>query len=283
MKNLKAITLLFLGLILLACSSDDNGDGTNAPLTGDYFPSAMTNLWIYNVQNRNADDSMFDFDATDLMTISSSTASSFTLEANSGTNPAAGSMNSFLVNGSLSKTDDMLLFSGDLELPVEFSGFSDETITLTDVALYSLNAENGELSNTSGTINQDLDLDGTVFPLTIDYTFITSKLSTGSTLTVDGTEYSDVIKGNLRLEIEVTASIEIFGTVNNIDVLNTQDILSIDYYFSQDIGLIKADAVQGYAVAQTFLDIIGPLGITLDIPTTISVTNNQEIDSFVIN
>jgi hypothetical protein len=282
MKNLRAITLLFLGLVLVSCSSDDDGGGT-APLSGDYFPSTMADLWIYNVTNRNVDDPAFDFDATDLLTVNSSTASGYTVEANSGASPATGSMNSFLVGGTLSKTDDMLLFTGDLELPGAFSGFSDETITLTNVALYDLNAENGELSNTPGTISQDLDINGSIFPLTINYSFTTSKLTTASTLTVDGTEYSDVIKGNLSLEVSVTAAIDILGTVTNVDVLNSQDILTIDYYFSKDVGLIKADAVQGYDVADTFVQILQSFGIPLDIPTTISITNNQDIDSFIIS
>lgn len=342
MKNLKAITLFFLGLVLVACSSDDDSgdDGPSScdtaienldtaftdysevtstdanyvsicnayqdalqnaiDLCGDasgtyqalidsldctlnFFPSNVDDFWIYNVINRNEDDSTFNFDATDLLTVNSVTASSFTVEANGGATPAAGSMNSFLVNGTLSKIDNMLLYSGDLALPEAFAGFSDETITLTDIALYDLDADNGELSNTPGTITQDLDVGGSVFPLTINYSFITSKLSSGSTLTVDGTEYNNVIKGNLRLEVTVTAAVDILGTITNIDVLNRQDILTIDYYFSQGIGLIQANAVQGYEVAATFISILETFGIPLELPTAVTVTNDQELDSYVIS
>jgi len=278
MKNLKAIMLLFLGLVLISCSSDDDS-GSTPPVNGDYFPATIGDLWIYNVVNENRDDPSFDFTATDLLTVNSATASNFTVEANSGISPAAGSMNSFLTNGTLSKTDDMLLFTGDLELPEAFAGFSDETISLTDVALYDLNSDNGELSNTPGTIIQDLDIGGTIFPLTIEYTFITSKLSSGSTITVDGTEYNNVIKGNLKLEVTVTATVEILGAVS---ILGTQDVLSIDYYFAENIGLIKADAVQGYEVESTFIDLLEFSGVNLDIPTSISVTNAQELDSYVV-
>ena len=58
MKNLKALMLFFLGLVLVSCSSDDDS-GSTAPLNGDYFPSAMGDLWIYNVTNENPDDPNF--------------------------------------------------------------------------------------------------------------------------------------------------------------------------------------------------------------------------------
>lgn len=286
MKNLKAIMLLFLGLVLVSCSSDDDS-GSTSPVNGDYFPSTIGDLWIYNVENRNADDPAFDFDATDLLTVNTGTATDYTVEVNSGTTPAAGSMNSFLADGALSKTDDMLLFNGELELPEAFSGFSNETILLTDAALYDLNAEIGELSNTPGTINQDFDLGGTLIPLVINYAFTTSKLTNATnTLTVDGTNYSNVMKGNLSLEVTVTATVDLLGTgtPTTVSVLSSQNVLSIDYYFAKDIGLIKADAVQGYAVDDTFIALLELIpGFELTIPTSLSVTNVQDIDSFVVN
>ena len=61
-------------------------------------------------------------------------------------------------------------------------------------------------------------------------------------------------------------------------------VLSIDYYFAKDIGLIKADAVQGYAVDDTFIALLELIpGFELTIPTSLSVTNVQDIDSFVVN
>ncbi|MFD2823492.1 hypothetical protein ACFS5M_07420 [Lacinutrix iliipiscaria] len=284
MKNLKAIMLLFLGLVLVGCSSDDSG-GSSEPATGNYFPSTMDDLWIYNVENRNADDDTFDFDATDLLTVNSVTATSFTVDAN-GADPANGRMSEFLENGTLGKTESTLLYNGVLDLPAEFSDFSDETITLVDFVLYDLNASNGEeLSSTSGTFTQDFPFDGATIPLTIDYVLSTTNVNSGSnTLTVDGTEYTNVIQANISLEVTVIASMDILGTgtITEVDVLNTQDVLSIDYYFSQDVGLIKANATQGYAVADTFVEILTFGGIVLDIPTTVTVTNNQEIDSFIV-
>ena len=136
-------------------------------------------------------------------------------------------------------------------------------------------------------INQDFEIGGTLIPLEINYTFTTSKVTNATNnLTVDGTDYSDVMQGNLNLEVTVTATVDILGTgtPTNVSVLSSQNVLSIDYYFAKDIGLIKADAVQGYAVDDTFIALLEIIpGFELTIPTSLSVNNIQDIDSFVLN
>ncbi|AUC81533.1 hypothetical protein [Lacinutrix sp. Bg11-31] len=286
MKVLKKITLIFLGLVIFACSTDDDG-GTatltqSEPLTGDYFPNALSNLWIYNVVNTNPEDATLDFTEVESLTISSSTGSNYTLSANN--TPALGTMNGFLVNGTLTSTDDTLIYNGSISTPDVISELFNTSISLDNVLLYSLNADdNEELSTKSGTITQDLDLNGTIVPLTLNYSFSTTKLASSNSLTLDGETFSDVIKSNLRLNVDVTVTINAFGQQLNISVLDSQDIMSIDYYFAKDKGLIKANATQGYEISSSFVMLLEGQNIDIGIPTTASSTNNQEIDSYILN
>jgi hypothetical protein len=73
------------------------------------------------------------------------------------------------------------------------------------------------------------------------------------------------------------------GTPTTVSILSPQDILNIDYYFAKNVGLIQANATQGYEVSPSFIDLLELIpGFELTIPTSVSVTNNQEIDSFII-
>lgn len=284
MKVLKTITLFFLGLIIFACGSDDDANAPNEPepLTGDYFPNTSNNLWIYNVVNTNPDDVTFNFTEVESLTVSATSGNNYNLATNNM--PAFGTMNGFLINGTLTSTDETLIYNGELTTPDIISDLFDTTISLENILLYSLNAANNEVLTTkSGTITQDLDLNGTVVPLTINYSFSTKKLATSNSLAVDGETFTDVIKSNLSLNIDVTASIDLFGNQVTRTVLDPQDIMTIDYYFAKDIGLIKADATQGYEISADFITLLEGFSINLDIPTTVNTSNNQEIDSYILN
>ena len=84
------------------------------------------------------------FNATDLLTVASANGNSFTLDVNNNTSPANGTLNALLVNGTLNRTEDKLTFNGNLQLPAEFDTLFDQTVTLTNVVLYDLNASNNQ-------------------------------------------------------------------------------------------------------------------------------------------
>lgn len=287
MKNLKTLLLIGIASLFTACGSDDNGSGTIEPITGNYFPSSMDDLWIYNVENINDNDATLNYTGTDLLQVITSTNSNFTVQVNNGTSLAKGRMNTFLANGILSKTDDVLSYTGALGFPEVISEFSDATISLNNIALYDLNATNNqELSNTSGTDTEDLDLNGMIIPLTINYAITTTKLNILNNLTVDGVVYNNVTTSNLTLEMNITASIDLLGsgTPTDVSVFATQDVLSIDYSFAENIGLIKADADQGYVIDPSFVTLLELIpNFTFPLPTTATESNIQEIDSYVIN
>ncbi len=287
MKNLHSLyAFLVLSLILASCSSSDDNDSSNdEPLTGNYFPSGLGDIWTYNVEGTNSNDSNLNFSETDFISVGTSEASGFTLIANNNSSPAAGTMNAVLVNGTLTRDDSTLKFSGDLDLPDEFSDFSGTTISLQDVLLYDLNAPNNEvLSEVSGSFSQDLDLQGSLLPLTITYTLTTKKVSNLNSLTVDGEVFTNINKTNLYISMRVVTAIDLLGLGNPVDydLLPTQDVLTIENYFAENVGLIKSESYITYELDQGLLSILDDLSIDIGIPASLTVENNQELENYLI-
>ena len=287
MKNLQILSVALIATLFFAsCSSNDDGDSNNnEPVIGDYFPSTVGNLWTYNVESVNQEDSDLDYTTTDFMTVGAQTGNSFTLVANNNLTPAGGTMNAILADGTLAKGESTLSFSGNLELSEEFSNFSLSSISLQNVELYDLNASNNEvLSEFSNTLNEQFDLDGSMIPITINYALITKKISTSNSLTVDGESYSNVIKTKLILSLEVIAALDLLGTGNPSDynLLPTQDVLIIENYFAENVGLIKSEANQSYVLNEGLVETLTSLSIDLGLPAESHVENTQELDSYLI-
>lgn len=273
MKNLKTLILLSLTLGLISCSSSDDAGGTNPTITGDYFPSVQANLWTYNVVNVS-DDPTGNFTGTDLLTVASASGNSFNLEVNNGTSPANGTFNALLVNGTLTKTDSDLTFTGTFMMPPGFENFFDQQIALNNVVLYDLNANNNEvLSTVSDVINQDLVVGEDTLPLTINYELKTTYTGYSASEIVDGETYTNVVKTRLTLNLHVSTEI-----IAPVDVLAPQNVLVIDTYYAENIGLIKAEAVSSYELNSVVTGLID-----LGIPESSTATNIQELDSYFLN
>lgn len=288
MNNLRLVTLTFLSLFISSCSNSDDSNDNNSsqPIAGNYFPSTTGDLWTYDVEGTNSNDSNLDFTETDFISVATSAGNDFTLIANNNNSPATGTMNAILVNGTLTKDDSTLKFSGDLELPSEFSDFSNTTISLQDVLIYDLNASNNSaLSEVTGSFTQDLALEGNVLPLTVSYTLTTKKISNLNSLTVDGEVFSNVFKGELNISMNVVTTIDLLGLGNPVDydVLASQDVLTIENYFAKDVGLIKSESYITYQLDQGLLAVLDNLQIDLGIPENLTVENTQEIVNYLIS
>lgn len=288
MNNLRLVTLTFLSLFISSCSNSDDSNDNNSsqPIAGNYFPSTTGDLWTYDVEGTNSNDSNLDFTETDFISVATSAGNDFTVIANNNNSPATGTMNAILVNGTLTKDDSTLKFSGDLELPSEFSDFSNTTISLQDVLIYDLNASNNSaLSEVTGSFTQDLALEGNVLPLTVSYTLTTKKISNLNSLTVDGEVFSNVFKGELNISMNVVTTIDLLGLGNPVDydVLASQDVLTIENYFAKDVGLIKSESYITYQLDQGLLAVLDNLQIDLGIPENLTVENTQEIVNYLIS
>lgn len=285
MKNLRILSLALISMLFLAsCSSDDDGGSTtNEPITGDYFPSTIDNQWIYSVDNTSSTHSELDFtDETDFLKVDTSTGNTYTLKVENNNNDIPyGSMNDMLSVGTLTIGESTLTYSGDLSLPDEFSGFSNQSISLQNVLLYDLNAaDNAVMSEVSDTITEDLGLNEDTVPLVIDYILTTSKIGTLNSMTVDGEAYNNVVRTRLNLNVNIYATVPVFG---NMSIINEQNVLIIDNYFAEDIGLIKSEAVQGYQMGDEFVALLNSTSTDLGIATSFQMQNIQELSDYLID
>lgn len=285
-KSIFFLSFIMTTIVLSCSSSDDNNTNNNGePLVGNYFPSSPGDIWTYNVEGTNSNDSNLNFSETDFISVATSVDNDFTLIANNNNSPATGTMNAILVNGTLTRDDSTLKFSGNLDLPDEFSDFSGTTISLQDVFLYDLNAANNAvLSELSGSFNQELELQGSLLPLTITYTLTTKKISNLNSLTVDGEVFTNITKTSLYISMKVVTSIDLLGLGNPVDydLLPTQDVLTIENYFAESVGLIKSEAYITYELDSGLLSILEDLSIDIGIPATLTIENSQELENYLI-
>lgn len=285
MKHLKTLILLCLTIGLVSCSSsDDSGDDNPQTITGDYFPSAIHNFWNYNVVNTSQNDPAGNFTATDNLVVVTESGNNFTLQVNDGTAPANGTLNALLVNATaLTRTSTTLTFNGVLDGPPGYENFIDQPIELNDVVLYDLNAsDNAVLSTNSNTIEQDLTVGADTYPITINYDFISRKVGFSNSETVNGVTYNNVVKTEMTLNLSVSTSIEvdIIGTVD-VSILDPQDVLTINAWYAEDIGVIAAYSSSSYQLSDEIILVVGASG--LGVPESDSSENRQELDSYSLN
>lgn len=274
MKKINFITVLIATIILTACSSS-SGDIEIEDVSGDYFPSTESSFWNYNVSVEDNNESS-STDYLDFLSIESTTGSSFDLEVNNG-NSAYGIMSAILANGTLTRTDSQLYTDGAIEVPID--GIDDFNIDLDYVKLYDLNADdNAVFSTITNQFTETID----DIPLTFSYTVVISKLKDQSSLSVDDTSYVNVTSSNISLILSVTSTIEIQGIDTTFDLLNEKEILSIDSYFAEDIGLVKSESYIEYELEESTVLLLETLNIELDFDSSKSETNTQTLSTYVI-
>jgi hypothetical protein len=139
------------------------------------------------------------------------------------------------------------------------------------------------LSTIEGVLSEDIIIDGSTFPLNAVYSITNTRTSNVSSLPVDGETFTNVITSEITLNLDLSTVVTVNNIDTNVDIINSQDVLTIKNYFVEDIGLIKSEANQSYTLDSNFVSILVLLDVTLDFPTTLSVSNVQEIDSYVLN
>ncbi len=288
MKNLQILSFALIAtLFFTSCSSDDDDNNSNEPLVGNYFPSTQTNIWNYDVDNTSSTDPDLNFtDAPDFVSVATSNGSTFTVNVNNGGN-ANGIMNEILSNGTLTLGTSTLAYNGELDFLEDLQGITNETISFQNILLYDLNAANNTvMSEVSDVIAENIDLNGTIVPVTINYAIESKKLSLSNSMTVGGETFSNVIKTSLTLNLDIFASIDILGGNNPLDyaIISDQNVYVIENYFAENVGLIKSEAVVSYNLAQQFIDLLALIPNNgLDISESYNVINEQEIDSYLVD
>lgn len=286
MKN-KLLILFSLFLIITSCSSDDDtvtpvvieipNNGTpQVATTGDFFPLSASNEWNFNVVNTNNGDNT-STNSVDVLKVETVNTDSYTLSVNNNT-VANGTLNSLLVSGEVKTTDTQLTSTGSLDLPIGIG--NDLSIAFTDAKFYDTTKNiNQEIYTTSGVINQTFN----TIPLTIDYTLNATQLDNLDTYTNNGVTYINVTSARINLNVSVNATVTIIVTTV-LPVIDPQNVLTIDAYYADGIGLIYAEAASGYTLNANTVQLLTTAGVDLgNIPTTLSLTNTQTIDTYTVN
>ena len=275
---------LFLGLfIFFNCSSEDNESETTDPVltASDFSPNSEGSYWVYNVDSTSADLPEMDFSSIDSLYIVSTSNAAYTLEANNGIG-ADGSMNSILTSGSLSTTDTTLIYSGALDLPIDI--VVDQALEISDLILIDLEADNGSvLSTIEGAFTETIDIQGSMIPINVNFELFSAKEDLYDSKIVNGVSYTNVYEGTLNFNLSVTGTITIFGFGQNINIIESQNILSIRYYYGANIGLLRAESEQGFELAPEVIALIDQTDGGNEFPSSATVTGVEALINYVIN
>ena len=275
---------LFLGLfIFFNCSSEDNESETTYPVltASDFSPNSEGSYWMYNVDSASADLPEMDFSSIDSLYIVSTSNAAYILEANNGIG-ADGSMNSILTSGSLSTTDTTLTYSGALDLPIDI--VVDQALEISDLILIDLEADNGSvLSAIEGAFTETIDIQGSMIPINVNFELFSAKEDLYDSKIVNGVSYTNVYEGTLNFNLSVTGTITIFGFGQNINIIESQNILSIRYYYGANIGLLRAESEQGFELAPEVIALIDQTGGGNEFPSSATVTGVEALINYEIN
>lgn len=275
---------LFLGLfIFLNCSSEDNESETTDPVltASDFSPNSEGSYWIYNVDSTSDDLPEMDFTSNDSLYIVSTSNAAYTLDANNGMG-ADGSINSILTSGSLSTTATTLTYSGALDLPIDI--VVDQALEISDLILIDLEADNGTvLSTIEGAFTETIDIQGSMIPINVNFELFSAKEDLYDSKIVNGVSYTNVYEGTLNFNLSVTGTITIFGFGQNINIIESQNILSIRYYYGANLGLLRAESEQGFELAPEVIALIDQTGGGNEFPSSATVTGVEALINYVIN
>jgi len=259
--------LLLIASFTSCTDSDDEGNVITPP--ADYYPLLIDNYWNYSVTNSNLDLNETQ-NTRDSLYVASASANSFGLAVNGIAN---GTMNTILTQMSLMPSENMLTGSGSITFP--FEGLEDFQIGIENAILFNSNSPaNTVLSEFEGVIEQVIE----GLPITATYKVKTIQGGTSATLFLNNQSYDNVIESFLTLELTITTNVEVIpGSVIEVLILDTQNVLEITNYFVEDIGLVRSEADISYV-----LEDFSQIGITLPIAGSLNASSLQVLDSYSV-
>ena len=283
---MKKAIYLFIGFVfILSCSDeayDSNTDNSN-DTTADFSPSGDNDYWIYDVVSSSADVPEMNFTATDSIYISSIDENSFTLNANNN-GVANGSMNILLTNGTISKTPTTLVFDGTIDVPQNLLdlGFTQD-LSIENMTLLNLEASNNEeMFVQESNFSETIDIMGTDVPVEISSRISTKKINFYTNETINDTNYNDVFEAEFTLNIGIIGTFSVEGFTQTIPILETQDVMKVTYFYANNMGLVRAETIQGISLSSQLIGLLNFLDIPLDFPANVSIESIEELSDYSI-
>lgn len=259
------ITLLF------SCSSNssDSNTGTDSSVQTNYFPLAINNFWNYRVStnSNNQTDNLY---ISNDVTINSKVYKKFKT-----TNTPVGFFSNSLNNNALRVDGAKLLLTGSLDfnnfgvaLPVQLN------LSVNDYIIFKENATNNELlGSISGTLNQTVQN----YPLVIEYTLNSTAVETLPTFSSNGRVYTDVKKVKTVLNAKITSSITVLGFSTIVRILDAQDVVTSDQYYSKTIGNVYTKTTIDYRLNAL------PSGFTLPLPSSGNQIQEEFLETYDVS
>ncbi|MAH20083.1 MAG: hypothetical protein CMB96_01330 [Flavobacteriaceae bacterium] len=273
---------LIVTVFAFSCSNEsvDSLPENNA---SDFFPNNVNSYWKYVVDSNSEDLPDMNFAALDSVYVAESSDNSISLAANNDA-LANGRMNMILTSGNLYKTDNTLALDGSIDLTENLAdlGFAD-SFTLTGLTLYDLEASNESIMFTeNGTSSNSIPIQDTEVPVDINFEIQTKKINFYDSKTINQINYNNVFEGELTLSLEINATISLLGFPQTVTFLDPQDILSINYYFAESIGMVNAQASQGFALSDELTTLLTLANIPLEIPTSINISSSEVLSDYAL-
>ena len=277
------IFFLIVTVFAFSCSNESVDSSLAENNASDFFPNNANSYWKYVVDSNSEDLPDMNFAALDSVYVAESSDNSISLAANNDAS-ANGRMNMILTSGTLYKTDNTLALDGNIDLTENLAdlGFAD-SFTLTGLTLYDLEASNESIMFTeTGTSSNSIPIQDTEVPVDVNFEIQTKKLNFYDSKTINQINYNNVFEGELTLSLEINATISLLGFPQTITFLDPQDILSIRYYFAESIGMVNAQASQGFALSDELTTLLTLANIPLEIPSSINISSSEVLSDYAL-
>ena len=277
------IFFLIVTVFAFSCSNESVDSSLAENNASDFFPNNANSYWKYVVDSNSEDLPDMNFAALDSVYVAESFDNSISLAANNDAS-ANGRMNMILTSGTLYKTDNTLALDGNIDLTENLAdlGFAD-SFTLTGLTLYDLEASNESIMFTeTGTSSNSIPIQDTEVPIDVNFEIQTKKLNFYDSKTINQINYNNVFEGELTLSLEINATISLLGFPQTVTFLDPQDILSIRYYFAESIGMVNAQASQGFALSDELTTLLTLANIPLGIPSSINISSSEVLSDYAL-
>ncbi|WP_394758893.1 hypothetical protein [Flavobacterium sp.] len=172
--------------------------------------------------------------------------------------------NGLRVDGKKIKISGTVNYGTGLPIPI--------VINISDFIIVDEIATSGtQLSTTSGTFSQTVG----GYLITFDYTLRSLADGVLPTYTVYGKTYSDLTKTKIIVNLKAMTTISVGGFPIPITVMNPQDVVVSNQYYSKNIGVVHNHTVTSYQLNSL------PGGVTLPIPSSGTQTQDDFLDTYL--
>ena len=277
------IFFLIVTVFAFSCSNESVDSSVADNNASDFFPNNANGYWKYVVDSNSEDLPDMNFAALDSVYVAESSGNSISLAANNDAS-ANGRMNMILTSGTLYKTDNTLALDGSIDLADNLAalGFAD-SFTLTGLTLYDLEASNESIMfSQTGTSSNSIPIQDTEVPVDVNFEIQTKKLNFHDSKIINQINYNNVFEGELTLSLEINATISLLGFPQTVSFLDPQDILSVRYYFAESIGMVNAQASQGFTLSDELTTLLTLADIPLEIPSNINTVSSEVLSDYAL-